>query len=211
MLLKRNGETCEHTVPGFPGLLTNSEFRAYNETFASVEWLLHELNEGVTAIATLEKQIPQLSKELSEFSSPNPLAVRAESEWQIHKSLHKSARNELLLCSRRTEQGMEFSVVEQFAHNSIYAQTHGEKDVLMTSNQASLLLQDFIENERRIFQMLRNDIVATAEESLAEKFPKQDHSRVVKAISARCEPPAQSENQQTMKAEQQARNVRIRF
>jgi hypothetical protein len=211
MLLKRNGETCEHSVPGFPGLLTDSEKKAYTEAFASVEWLLKEFNEGATALAEIERQIPKLAKEASENTTDKAVTIRgAESEWLVHRTLHKSARNELLLCSRQTEQGTQFGVVEQFAHNSVYAEAHGNTELQMTSNQAALLLQDYVERERHVLQFFRQDIEASVEETLAEKFPGQDHSRVVKAISARCGKQISPSNGHSP-SEKQAKNVRIRF
>lgn len=212
MLLKRNGETCEHAVPSFPGLLTGSEYKAYTEALAAVEWLLQAFHEGAAALAEIEKQIPEVAKQISEGARESSLTMRrADGEWQIHRTLSKSARNELLLCSRRTERGMEFGVVEQFAHNSIYAQANGNTDLLMTSNRAALLLQDYVEGERHVLQLFRKDIEATVEETLAERFPRQDHSRVVKAISARCEKSVLPEGRQTMMAEKQTKNVQVRF
>lgn len=211
MLLRRNGETCEHSVPGFPGLLTDSEQKAYTEAFASVEWLVKEFNEGATAVAEIEKQIPKLAKTASESTTEKTVTIRGtDSEWQVHRTLHKSARNELLLCSRQTEQGVQFGVVEQFAHNSVYAEAHGNTDLQMTSNQATLLLQDYVERERHVLQLFRQDIEASVEETLAEKFPGQDHSRVVKAISARCGKEISANNGHSP-SEKQAKNVRIRF
>jgi len=77
-------------VPDFPGLLTDSEHKAYDEAMASVEWLLKEFNEGAAAIAEIEKQIPKLAREASEKTQENTLIVRGgDSEWHIHKTLHK--------------------------------------------------------------------------------------------------------------------------
>ena len=212
MLLRRNGEACEHPVPGFPGLLTDSEQKAYREVVTSMAWLLKEFNDAAVTLAEIEKTIPTLAKEASENAPENSLAIRdADSEWQIHRTLHKSARNEVLLCSRRTEQGKQFGIVEQFTHNSIYANAHGDTDVQMTSNQASLLLQDYVAQERQVLQLFKQDIIVSVGETLAEKFPGQDYSRVAKAISARCEKSVSPEDQQTEMVEKQSRNVRIRF
>ena len=212
MLLRRNGEACEHPVPGFPGLLTDSEQKAYTEVVTSMAWLLKEFNDAAVTLAEIEKTIPTLAKEASEITPENRPTIRnADSEWQIRRTLHKSARNEVLLCSRRTEQGTQFGIVEQFTHNSIYANARGDTDVQMTSNQASLLLQDYVAQERQVLQLFKQDIIVSVGETLAEKFPGQDYSRVAKAISARCEKSVSPEDRQTEMAEKQHRNVRIRF
>lgn len=210
-MLKRNGEFCEHSVPDFPGLLTDSEQKAYDEALVSVEWLLKEFDANAKEVAEVEKQIPALAREASEKTTESTLVVRRpDSEWHIHRTLHKSARNELMLCSRQTQDGKQFGIVEQFAHNSIYAQAHGNADLQMTSNQASLLLQEYVERERHVLQFFRKDVEATVEQTLAEKFPDLDCSRVVKAISARCGAKAQTKKEETP-GQKQTRNVRVRF
>ena len=56
-------------------------------------------------------------------------------------------------------------------------------------------------NERSVLQLFRKDIEATVEEKLSEKFPSQNNSRVVRAISARCgdQVPVQSEKEKPSK------------
>lgn len=113
----------------------------------------------------------------------------------------------MLLCSREHEGEKQFGVVEKFDPKSPYARVHGETDLQMTGSNAFVLLQNFVESERAVLQLFRKDIEATVEENLSEKFPGQNHSRVVKAISARCgsQPPVESEK------ERPARSVKIRM
>ena len=212
-MLKRNGEVCEHGVPDYPGLLTDSELNAYKTAFPSVEGMLREFNEGATALANVEKKAPQIVKQAAEntVNGTEIITIRGQdTTWQVKQILHKSARNELLFCSRDSGEGTQFGIVERFAPKSLYAQVHGNTDLLLTSNQPSLLLQDHLENEKRILEMFRTDIQATVEETLAEKFPGENYGRVVKAISARCKTRAAGERQNTP-SEKQGKNVRIRF
>lgn len=212
-MLKRNGEVCQHEVPEYPGLLTDSEQKAYTEAIASVEKLLTEFNAGATALSEVEKQIPKLEKFVAGDTAENTQSVVIrwqDTEWQIRRTLFKSARSELLLCSREAGPEKEFGIVERLNPNSLYAQAHGGSDLLMTSNNPSLLLQDYLEDERRVLQMFREDIEATVEETLAEKFPGENHSRVVKAISARCGNQKSAEGQ-NVRGEKVAKNVQIRF
>jgi hypothetical protein len=64
-----------------------------------------------------------------------------------------------------------------------------------------------VESERSFLQLFRKDIEATVEENLTEKFPGQNHSRVVRAIAARCgnQLPVESEK------EKPAKSVKIRM
>lgn len=63
-MLKRNGEPCQHEVPGYPGRLTASEFDAYREAFAAVEDQIRALTEAASALADVEKQLPQITAPL---------------------------------------------------------------------------------------------------------------------------------------------------
>jgi hypothetical protein len=211
MLMRRNGEICRHQVPGYPGLLTDSEQKAYDEAFASVEWLLKEFKENERALNAIEKEIPSLALSVTEKTSQSTSAIRTgDNEWHVDRTLHKSSRNEILLCSRQTSDGKQFGVVEQFAHNSIYANANGDTDLQMTSNQAALLLQDYVQQERQVLQMFKQDIEASIEETLAHKFPGQDYGRVVKAISARCAGQKVGRSEQAGN-EKRSQNHRIKF
>jgi hypothetical protein len=83
-------------------------------------------------------------------------------------------------------------------------------ELILTSNNASLLLQDYVESERRMLQLVKQNIEASVEESLAEKFPGEDNSRVVKAISARCGK-CISPTGQNVQAPRTSQNVKVRF
>jgi hypothetical protein len=189
-MLKRNGESCQHEVPGYPGRLTTTEFQAYREAFAAVADQIHAFTESTSALAEVEKQLPHISAPLVSRILEPAQSLEAEelrdSGWQLRRVLHKSARSELLLCSRDAEQGREFAVIERFDPNSPYAKTNGSSEVHLVSNDPRLLLQDYIEQEKQLFRLFRDDLVAQVEEVLSEKFPEQNLSRVTKAIAARC-------------------------
>jgi hypothetical protein len=119
----------------------------------------------------------------------------------------KSARSEILLCSRDHEGEQQFGVVEKFDPKSPFARVHGDTDLQMTGNNAFVLLQNYVESERSVLQLFRKDIEATVEENLSEKFPNQNHSRVVRAISARCGSQVTVESEK----EKPAKSVKIRM
>jgi len=58
--------------------------------------------------------------------------------------------------------------------------------VQMTDSDPLRLLRDFISARREASQFFANDIIATAQEQAAEKYPGQDLNRVLEAISHRC-------------------------
>lgn len=210
-MLKRNGENCEHPVPNYPGLLTASEFKAYNVAVPLVAVEVRLFNERATTLSEIEKQSAETAEQAtSQVARDLPSVMvkgKPESAWQVRHVLFKSARSEMLLCSRDHEGEQQFGVVEKFDPKSPYARIHGDTDLQMTGNNAFVLLQNYVENERSVLQLFRKDIEATVEENLSEKFPNQNHSRVVRAIAARCgnQVPVESEK------EKPAKTVKIRM
>ncbi|MGH7953796.1 MAG: hypothetical protein ACREFE_18005 [Limisphaerales bacterium] len=212
-MLKRNGEDCEHAVPNYPGLLTTTELKAYNVAVPTVAEPVRLFNERARTLSEIENQSAKIAEQVASQSPSGlpSLAITAkgmpEATWQINQTLFKSPRSEILLCSRDIGEKKQFGVVEKFAPNSPYARVHGETDLQMTGNNTFVLLQNYVESERGVLQLFRKDIEATVEENLSERFPGQNHSRVVRAISARCESQAPVEAEK----EKPARSVKIRM
>lgn len=212
-MLKRNGEDCEHAVPNYPGLLTNSELKAYNVAVPIVAEPVRLFNERAKTLVEIENQSAKIAEQVASQSPDGlpSLAItargRPEGTWHVNQSLFKSPRSEVLLCSRDIGEKKQFGVVERFDPHSPYARVHGETDLQMTGNNVFVLLQNYVESERGVLQLFRKDIEATVEENLSERFPGQNHSRVVRAISARCETQAPAEAEK----EKSARSVKIRM
>jgi hypothetical protein len=210
-MLKRNGEDCEHPVPNYPGRLTASEFKAYNVAVPLVAEEVRLFNERAATLSEIEKQSAGTAEQVtSQVARDLPsLTVKGKQEdaWQIRHVLFKSARSEMLLCSRDHEGEQQFGVVEKFDPKSPYARIHGDTDLQMTGSNAFVLLQNYVESERSVLQHFRKDIEASVEENLSEKFPGQNHSRVVRAISARCGNQVSVESEK----EQPAKSVKIRM
>jgi hypothetical protein len=205
-MLKRNGEDCEHPVPNYPGLLTASEYKAYNVAVPLVAEEVRLFNERANTLSEIEKQSAQIAEQVASQATHGlqSLTVKEtpESVWQIRQVLFKSPRSEMLLCSRDVGEKKQFGVIEKFDPNSPYARVHGDSDLQMTGNIAFVLLQNYVESERAVLQLFRKDIEAAVEENLLEKFPGQNHSRVVRAISARCgnQVPLESEKEKPAKS-----------
>lgn len=201
-MLKRDGENCEHEVPNYPGLLTTSEHVAYQAAIPLVAEEVRLHNDRLKILAEIEKQSPEIVEKVS-AQKEVPLA----DDWQLRHSLFKSTRGEMTLCSRGIDGVEQFGVLERFDPNSAYARAQGESDEIMRGNNAFLVLQNFIENERSVLDLYRKDIAAMVEEKIAEMFPNLNNTRVVRAIVARCEGqvPVQVEK------EAPAKSVKIRM
>lgn len=213
-MLKRNGEVCQAEVPDYPGRLTATEKRAYSAATANVEGHLHELAEAARALSDVERQIPRWKVELNDTSAAPILGgmdkPASGDPWHVVKTLVKTSRSELLFCSRALDEGREFAVFEKFDPNSPYAQAQGNPELLLTGDNALGLLEVYLESERQMLQLVKQNIEAAVEESLTEKFPGEDHSRVVRAISARCDKCIFSDGQD-VHSPRTSPNLRIRF
>jgi|SRR5882724_12041724 len=189
-MLKRNGEECRFEVPVFPGRLSASEQRAYTFAITAVGEQLRQYIEAADALATLTKEIPMAGKSSDSLMGKHLGTIEIQGmeggQWQIRRSLFKTSRNELLLCSRQAGKGQDFGIVEKCDPDSAYARAQGSAELLITGNNLVLLLQDHVENECRVLEAFRHDLEASVEEVLAEKYPGENYSRVVKAISAQC-------------------------
>jgi len=188
-MLKRNGQPCQRTVPDYPGRLTDFEFLAYNTVFGGIEGNYRELallSDSITHTEHSFSDVLAASSAPSEEGTHEIVAEKNGRQWEVISSLLKQRQSELLLCKREGNSTKEFAIVEKLAPNSPLAKARGMWFVHQTSNDARLLLQDFIENERQTLNLYANDIVASAQEKIDEKYPGEDMSRVIKAISVRC-------------------------
>jgi hypothetical protein len=213
-MLKRNGETCQYRVPGFAGRLTETEYEAYTEAMVSVQDQVRQLSEGAQALSGLEQQMQNWRELPVNGSSEKVQVISVQGDkgvpWQILRTLSKTSRNEVLFCSRPKGNGQEFGIIEKFDPNSAYARVHGTSEILMTSNDPKVLIQDHLENERAILKLFRKDIEASVEESLSEKYPGQNLSRVIRAVGGRCQCQASLASQKD-RSHTITSNVKIRF
>jgi len=181
-MLKRNGENCEHQAPNYPGLLTTSEHAAYQAAIPLVAEQVRLHNERTKVLTDIENHSSEIAKKVAEQKN-GP----STDTWQVQHSLFKTSRGEMTFCSRGAGEMLEFGVIEHFDPNSAYARAQGNSEEILRGNNAYLVLQNFIENERAVLQLYRRDIKATVEEKLAEIYPKVDATRVARAVAARCD------------------------
>lgn len=187
-MLKRNGQPCQRSVPDCPGRLTDFEFLAYNTVFSSVEEDFKQLSAVTDSLTDLERSFPRLleASEGAVGSFNEVVPDQTGRQWSVVAPVLKFRRTELLFCKRVVEGESEFAIIERLDPNSALAQAKGIWQLQMTSNDARLLLQDFIEGERQTAQLYAQDIVGIARDVVDEKYPDQDLGRVVKALAQRC-------------------------
>jgi len=186
-MLKRNGEPLEHAVPGFRGKLTPGELDSYNEAIAAIEGELKAL-EGVRNNLKEMKEnpvvftIPQerLAGEVIEISN------MPKDRWQICSTLLKLRNSEVFLCERCVQTGREFAAIERFRDNSPYAQANGNAEVLLTSDDPVLLVQDYNESAQHTLNFIASNLVAKAQRIVWQRYASTSPDRVIRAVSKRC-------------------------
>jgi|SRR5450756_896667 len=203
-MLKRNGENCEHPVPDYPGLLTTSELKAYQAVIPAVAEQVRLYNERAKILTDIENQSAQIVEKIAVTQG-----VPFVGNWELRHSLFKTARGEMALCSRGADDSKEFGVLERFDPNSAYARSQGESEEIMRGNNAFLVLQNFVESERGVLHLYRQDIKATVEEKLSELYPTQNLTRVARAVAALCQ--GQKQIEAEVHEQKTAKTVRIKM
>ena len=211
-MLKRNGQLCEHTVPGYSGRLTDTEFAAYNSVFTAVETDFKDLSSITGSLGQMKEMMPRLlegtfaSGDLSKRMVEGPDGTK----WTAVAPLLQMRASEIVWCRRDVAGKSEFAVVEHFDPNSALAKAQGPSEIQMTGNNARALLQEFVQGQHEALQMYATDIVAAAQEKANEKYPGQDLTRVMDALSQRCTKQISVEKMESpAQARKQTEGVRV--
>jgi hypothetical protein len=188
-MLKRNGEPCQYTVPGFAGKLNRGEMEAYNEAFENIQ-------EEFDSLQKIKNALKELIGNPVVFTIPDG---RSEGEvietshgqdgtarWQVRSRLLKLNHSEVLLCERHRREGQEFAVIDRVDANAAYARAHGNAQVNLTGNDPVLLVQDFAANAEQTLRLMATNMVGTAQRVVWQRYASCSPDRVVKAISERC-------------------------
>lgn len=179
-MLKRNGEFLRHEVPGYSGRFTDSELASYNAAFAAIEGEYKQ-------IQNVKSQLDRLAKSNWEME-PNPkpfatVSTRDGAQWKAYGILVNLPKSDVLLC-RKAEN--EWAVVQQLKTNGPYAETHGNASVLLTGNNPREVANEYIGQAEHTLRFMARNLTAKAQEVVWEKYPDNNPSRVMRAISERC-------------------------
>lgn len=207
-MLKRKGELCRRKVPGFPGLLTDSEHKAYVEIIEYVKKDIQHCNFCRNVIAEIENQIPQL-KELADKTVPQRTDVVTDGgcdEWQILHTFPKIEKFvDLLFCSQQKAGTRYFSVL---ARDCRMPQLDCSYRVFDTN--PSLVLEHFLDNQRYGFGILKNKLELRIAGDLFKKHPADVCRRVCKAVAPLYDKQTAIENENAP-AEKMATGVKMKL
>jgi hypothetical protein len=190
-MLKRDGQSCKHTVPGFVGKLTPAEFDTYNAAFDTIK-------DEFALLEQIKGTLKELALNPSKFTIPDSQFVNQSVEtrhherddlnlrWDIRSRLLKLNCSDVLLCERMTDQGKQFAAIERYQNSSEYAQVYGNAAVMLVSNDPLLTVQDYAACAEHTLRFMASNMVATAQKVVWERVANQNPSRVIRAISDRC-------------------------
>lgn len=190
-MLKRNGELCRHKVPDFPGLLTDSEHKAYLEVIEYMKEELEFSNNCERIFHEFEKQIPRLKNLAGNGAPPDmpSVALRdGKDTWQILDVFYrKEGVGELLFCSRQTKDGQEFSVLKKFYPESgQIIEVFGKKinvHYLANGKEPSRVLECFLDNELYHIEIYRKELELRIAKDLFKRHSANICRRVCKAVA----------------------------
>jgi hypothetical protein len=171
--LKRNGESCNYSVPGYPFRFPESEIKGYRAAFS--------------AIASEYESLGKLRKQLEKPATVVPLPEKeiCTSQlgvWQVRSTLLNLGQSDILLCQKQNE----FAVIEQFRDNAPYAKANGIAEILLERNDPRELAVAFDENAKHTLEFMASNQVATAQKIIWGQFQEHRPARLVDAISERC-------------------------
>lgn len=178
-MLKRNGELLRNEVPGFGARLTDTELASYNAAFATIE-------RDYKQIENVKSQLARLDEAKWEEADPKPfdtVTTPDGTEWKACASLLTLPKSDVLLC--RKPEG-EWAIVQRMNTNGRYAEAHGGAAVLLTGNNPGELVNEYVGQAEHTLRFMARNLTAKAQEVVWEKYPDNDPSRVVRAISHRC-------------------------
>lgn len=190
-MLKRDGQLCKHSVPGFVGKLTPAEFDIYNAAFATIQdefnhighikEALKKLNDNPAAFTSQSRELVNQS-----VDTPHGEDNSANFHWSVVSCLLKLTHSEVLLCERTSDEGAQFAAIECYQNTSRYAQVYGNAAVLLASNDPLLTVQDYAACAEHTLRFMASNMVATAQKVVWERVASQNPSRIIQAISDRC-------------------------
>jgi hypothetical protein len=188
-MIKRKGQPPKDVKPPSLKRMSDTEYAAYFEAFGAIKGdyqALCLIGDKLREVEATAHNLGSLDTHSHNVHAELPDSVRDRSPWEVCAPLMQLDHNEVLLCRRVCEHGLEYAVIDQSPVASAYAKVHGPADVLHTGDNPRQVLRDFLRSERETLQLMVNDITANVRLLISERFPKQDLRRVINEIARMC-------------------------
>lgn len=188
-MIKRNGQHRQQTDQPSLRHMTDTEYAAYFEAFGAIKSAYQTLcliSDNLREVETTAGRPGLIEPQPASENVELPDTPDRQSPWQICASLMRLNQNEVLLCQRMAEHGVEYAVIDRLPAASMYAKANGPIDLLQTGNDPYRVLRTYLRAERQALEVMVNEITAHVRLLVAERFPEQELSRVVKEITRIC-------------------------
>jgi hypothetical protein len=188
-MIKRKGKQRDGVAPPSLKRMSDTEYAAYFEAFGAIKGdyqALCLIGDKLRKVETTAHGLGSLDSPAQTGHTELPDSVGDRSPWEVCAPLMRLNHNEVLLCKRVCEHGLEYAVIDHSPVASAYAKAHGPLDVLRTGDNPRQVLRNYLRSERQTLELVANDITATVREFVKERFPKQDLRRVVNEIAHMC-------------------------
>jgi hypothetical protein len=188
-MIKRKGQHRNGVAPPSRHRMSDTEYAAYFEAFGTIKsdyQALCLIGDKLREVEATFRGLGAIDAQTQADPAAAPLSAGDKSAWEVCTPLLRLDRNEVLLCKRVCEHGLEYAVIDHSPVAAAYAKAHGPLDVLRTGDNPRQVLRDYLRHERQTLELMVNDITASVREVVKERFPKQDLRRVVNEIAQMC-------------------------
>jgi urease gamma subunit len=169
---------------------TNAVFAEQMKHFKNACGALHDIESNLTTIGNEAFKTALLS-------SGRIIQTDDGVEWRHSLDLS----NITSICHRRTEAGLEFAVVECLPLPS------GErKEVLNSGHNVRDVLRDFLNDQKQVLNLWKDDVKEQVKEHLDKNYPRQDMSIVVESFEIKM---SRAVSEIRSLAQNQSRGVRV--
>ena len=171
----------ENVVPGFAGRLSDGELAAYSAALRAVRSEFVEVEKIQAQLNRLGRLRWDAPGNLSRFAA---VETGEGIRWEAFGILLKLSKGDVVLC-RRAE-ATDWAAIQRFEKNAPYAQAHGATEILLSGTDARAVTAEYREQAQLTVRFMASNLVAKAQKIAWEQFPENNPTRVVQALSERC-------------------------
>lgn len=189
MIKRRGQQHREGVTPPSLKRMSDTEYTAYFEAFGAIKsdyQALCLIGDKLREVEMTAQNLGPLESQTHSGYTELPDSAGGRTPWEVCASLMRLNQNEVVLCKRVFEHGVEYAVIDHSPSASAYAKVQGPLEILRTGDNPRQLLRDYLRNERQALELMATDITANVRLLIAERFPKQDLRRVVNEITRMC-------------------------
>lgn len=179
---------------------TEQEEQVAAETNAVFAEQIKHFKNSCDALHDLESNLTTIGNDVFKAALLSPgrtIQTDDGAEWRHGLDLS----NITSICHRRTEAGLEFAVVECLPLSS------GErKEVLNSGHNIRDVLREFLNDQKQVLNLWKDDVKEQVKEHLDKNYPRQDMSIVVESFEIKM---SRAVSEIKSLAQNQSRGIRV--